>query len=338
MALIRMKKSISGLLLLAAAMLYSSCSTDFNTAAPYKETMVIYGLLNSSDSTQYIRISKAYLGEGNSLIMAQQKDSIYYGDILDVKLLRMTNGVLAQTIPLTRDTTVPKNPGIFAAPYQVVYKCTTPVAGSGSTYKLVVHNNQTGLTAESETNMVDSVRTEVPQTVDFTSPIQYTVRLDAVTNGWVYNATFRFRYKEVNLVSGQTTSKYVDWNLGDDVNGESGLAILEYTRLYRPDLYRIIGQTLSPVDTNVIRRIIDSPPIEIVATAATENMYIYSQLTQPSFGIVQERPTFSNIDNGIGLFSSRNVKAYARNFDAAGHSYHAFDTSRYTKTLYFVHP
>jgi len=85
-----MKKLIIFILTLSG--IFTSCSTDFEINAPYKETMVIYGLLNTLDTAQYIRISKAYLGEGNALIMAQEPDSINYADILDVKLERWYAG------------------------------------------------------------------------------------------------------------------------------------------------------------------------------------------------------------------------------------------------------
>src|SRR5215203_7429778 len=85
------------ILIFFLALMLGSCSTDIETNAPWKETMVVYGFLNPNDAVQYIRISKAYLGEGNALIMAQEADSLYYGDILDVKLERFLNGNLLET-------------------------------------------------------------------------------------------------------------------------------------------------------------------------------------------------------------------------------------------------
>src|SRR5437868_1291641 len=119
-----MKKIVAALSIVFFLVLFYSCSTDFSVTAPYKETMVIYGLLNSSpvDTLQYIRISKAFLGEGNALIMAQQKDSINYGDVLDVKLQQILNGHAIRTVSLRRDTTVEKDNGLFNNPYQVLYK------------------------------------------------------------------------------------------------------------------------------------------------------------------------------------------------------------------------
>ena len=113
-------KKISVIIAMSAFL--AGCSTDFDTIAPWKETMVVYGLLNPNDSIQYIRISKAYLGEGNALMMAQQGDSIYYGDVLDVKMERILNNGVIESHALIRIDTVPKEiNGVFAAPYQEVY-------------------------------------------------------------------------------------------------------------------------------------------------------------------------------------------------------------------------
>ena len=40
-------------------------------------------------------------------------------------------------------------------------------------------------------------------------------------------------------------------------------------------------------------------------TIGAQDLKTYIDVNQPFSGIVQERPVFSNIDNGVGLFSSR---------------------------------
>ena len=111
-----MKKAF---LLLSAVVFINSCKTDFDTIAPYKEVMVVYGLLNPNETTQYIRISKAYLGEGNALVMAQQGDSINYADVLTVTMDRVLNGNTISSTTLTRDTILTDD-GIFS-PSAIVY-------------------------------------------------------------------------------------------------------------------------------------------------------------------------------------------------------------------------
>jgi len=47
--------------------------------------------------------------------------------------------------------------------------------------------------------------------------------------------------------------------------------------------------------------------VDYIFSVAAEDLNTYMEVSEPSLSIVQERPSFSNIYNGIGLFSSRFV-------------------------------
>ena len=72
-----MKKIIS--LFLIILTVFSSCETEFNVNADWKEVTVIYGLLDQSQDKQYIRINKAFLDPNqNAFDVAKDFDSIYF--------------------------------------------------------------------------------------------------------------------------------------------------------------------------------------------------------------------------------------------------------------------
>jgi len=48
--------------------------------------------------------------------------------------------------------------------------------------------------------------------------------------------------------------------------------------------------------------------IDMLMTVGSEDLETYINVNKPITGIVQERPQFTNINNGIGLFSSRFTK------------------------------
>ena len=48
--------------------------------------------------------------------------------------------------------------------------------------------------------------------------------------------------------------------------------------------------------------------IDLIMTVGSENLKTYRVINEEITGIVQERPQFTNINNGIGLFSSRFTK------------------------------
>lgn len=98
-----MKKRYVFLFFLAS--LIAACSTDFNINAGWQEITVVYGLLNQKETTHYIKINKAFLGEGNALTMAQMEDSSSYYNNLEVKVEEWKNGAMTRffgtvTLPL----------------------------------------------------------------------------------------------------------------------------------------------------------------------------------------------------------------------------------------------
>ena len=47
--------------------------------------------------------------------------------------------------------------------------------------------------------------------------------------------------------------------------------------------------------------------MDYILSVAADDMNTYMEVTEPSTSVVQYRPPFTNITNGIGLFSSRYV-------------------------------
>jgi hypothetical protein len=48
--------------------------------------------------------------------------------------------------------------------------------------------------------------------------------------------------------------------------------------------------------------------MDIEVVGAGEDLYTFMQINEPSSGLIQEKPAFTNVANGIGLFSSRYTK------------------------------
>ena len=69
--------------------------------------------------------------------------------------------------------------------------------------------------------------------------------------------------------------------------------------------YKFLSNNLSEI--NGTREFIK---IDIVMTLGTSELKTYIAVNEPMSGIVQQRPVFTNINNGIGLFSSRYTKVY----------------------------
>ena len=82
-----------------------ACETNFDVNAPWKESAIIYGLLDQTVDTQKDIIYKAFLGQESAYIMAQDADSFYYDkDDLEVIIYGVdNNGDTIEEIDYTID-------------------------------------------------------------------------------------------------------------------------------------------------------------------------------------------------------------------------------------------
>ncbi len=327
-----MKKNISLLCLLS--LLLFGCSTDFNVIAPYKEVMIIDGLLNPVDTVQYVRVKKGFLGEGNVLVMAQVKDSSQYADILDVKMQRLFNNGIRQVFSLQRVTDNTKDTGAFYSPNQVLYKMIDPVLTDGSEYRIIITNRQSGLTVQSLTKIVKDVTPPyIRDPYDLATAANAPAIFTSVagTNSSLYDFIVRFHYTEYDSTSGVTDVKLVEWNFSDL---EPPLSF-SYS-FFKNDFFQYLG-TQIPVKSGVMRRIDNLPapykPLEFVFLQGSEDLKTYYKLQTASGSISVDVPTFTTVENGLGLFTSRTIHSEFRNMNAA--TQNALDTSRYTRNLNF---
>lgn len=316
--------------------LMNSCSTDFNVVAPYKEIIVINGLLNPLDSVHYIHVGKAFLGEGNVFIMAQQADSVNYADILDVKMEATLNRSVVQTITMQRTTEINKDSGAFSYPYQVLYKTTDSIYQDGREYQITVTNRETGVTATSSTKILKDVNVTSPNplqhdTIDWASAPQSPTFINFVpsSTAFLHDLIIRFHYREIDQ-NNISTDKSFDWNFADQTPGDNPVKF----RFFKYEFFEKIGENI-PIRPGYTIRLDNLEngrfPIEIIAVEASEDLVTYYKLQNKVGGIVLDKPTFTTVQNGLGLFTSRIMHSEFLFPNATMQA--AFDTSRYTRDL-----
>lgn len=316
--------------------LLSGCSTDFDVVGPYKEIMVVDGFLDYTDSVQYIRVKKAYLGEGNILVMAQQKDSTALTATLDVKLEKLLGSQVTARYTLVTVEDSSKEAGAFYSPDQVLYKCSDRLVYDGSKFKLVVKNTVSGVIATSTVTLIKDLTFSppIPEPYNFTSaatpalPSLFT--FNPGENTYVCDMLLRFNYTEYDSASGATTFKTVELNREDQLYQSQ----ITY-KIPKPEFWEFLGRTI-PVKQGVMRRVDNLPagykPLEFVFVQGSEDLQTYIQL-QNSAGLNIDIPTFSTVQNGLGLVTSRVRHREFRNMHP--NTVAAFDTSEYTRNLNF---
>jgi hypothetical protein len=286
--------------LIALGFATTSCDKEIDINDDYQDIAIVYGLINPNDSISYLRIEKAYLSNGDIYQDAQIADSNLFRNKLDVKVYSNNRIITFDTITIYN-----KKEGIFYAPKMVVYYAVTKgLLNTLDTYNLEIKNPETGQVITSSTSLIDgsSIRFEYPnQTITFESDKQ--VAFTSIPNARLYQLNLRFHYTE-GLISGSDTTfseHAVDWIFpgitSRDLTGGEELLIDYIGEQFYSNLLLNI-----PYKERVVRMI---GQCEVIVSVADETFNVYMEVNKPSASIVIDRPAFTNIENGYGLFASR---------------------------------
>lgn len=289
----------AGLLLLAAL---SSCSTDVDLYADYKDITVVYGLLDPDQDTTFIKITKAFLGPGNALEIARNPDSSNYAEKLDVQLKGRKSGADLPAIHLDTVTIHNKLAGdsVFYFPNQLLYY-TKSRLDAAAKYELVINRNDKQITAKSE--LVHSFDITKPGGFyfNFIATIPMQVEWRSARNGKRYEVTLNFHYKELRPGNPDTLYKTMNWYLGTRTSGGIDGAEAMSVSYLGENFYNSLGQQMDEA-LNVKRWAGD---VVINISAGGEELNTFIDVNAPSTSIIEEVPQYTNIEGGTGIFSSR---------------------------------
>ena len=292
------------LLLSVFVVIFTSCETDFDVNANWEEVTVVYGLLDSGtgEETQQIKISKAFLGKMDAMQMAQYADSINFDEgELSVKVIRIKNNGITDTIALDEVPTF-RDPGVFNDSIMIYTFVNDNFLISNSEYELLIKNNITGNQVSSRTNLVsnfdfDNVfRNTKAFQFGFYNNGDYSISTitwdDSNDNGEIYQLDLVINYIE----NSEPKELVFSQDLIDDKETKISIEGERFYNFLRQEIEK---------DNSKERYFIG---IDLVMTVGSEELDTYIKVNKPITGIVQERPDFTNINNGIGLFSSRYTK------------------------------
>jgi hypothetical protein len=313
------KKSAFFVLCLVLGLLISSCDNSLDILDEYKETPIVYGLLNKNDTVHYVRIQKGFLGEGNALLMAQYADSIYYDTSeVDVTIYSVINGQQTDTIRLQPTFSKVKEEGLFTDEKHRLYQLFLQERINGTInlkpyfklktdaiYRFELKNKATGLTSVASTNLVETISQQslFPSSkINLASDYPYNVKIGSARNGKVYGLIMRFKYKEFKPGATVGTDKYIDYYLENilstNTNGGQSLTFL----IDGATFFSYLKQRI-PKD-NSVSRPIGYVAADFVFTVGTPDLYNYIQVNAPG-NTVNYIPEYTNLSNGKGIFTSR---------------------------------
>lgn len=285
-----------------------SCEEDFNMNAPYKDITVVFGMMDRGQDTTWLRINKAFLGEGNTLEMVKVEDSSIYRTSLQVFVDEFDGSSLLRTITFDSMTIDNKQDGLFYNPYQLLYFAPFTV-NQDYKYNLRILLNNKEVTAS--TGVVNNFTISKPNAGSTFIQIRYDtdneIEWTSAKNGKRYEVVLRFNFKELWEGSPDTVFRYIDWQIGtqksDDTEGGRDMFASYRGEAFYAWLSDQVPYADLSKEAQVQSRFTGN--IDFIFSVAAAELNTYMEVNEPSNSIIQERPDYTNISNGIGIFSSR---------------------------------
>jgi len=326
---------LSGLALFSAVgIIIQGCEDEVDLLAPYQATPVIYGVLDYTADTQFVRINKTYLGAGDANIYAQIKDSVEYDPAeLDVWLIKkelenIQFGIfeILDSIQLEYIELPSRDPGLFYNENVGFYyttedlfteselnEVTSPAVGNNNffyeiraTIRGTVYSGQTDFPTIRESDITRPLPIGTPgvSRQDYHSGDNYRQLDFRYTNrerSERYQSTHRILY-DYNTVDGELiTDQVSEFQLGvrsSASNGES----TEIT-FNGESVYEFFGNEIksNPEITKVRIKQFD-----FQLTAASQTLDTYIEVANPISDFTPVLRSYTNLNNGaIGIFGAR---------------------------------
>lgn len=309
-----MRKRIIFPLISLIILLMSSCKNEVDIFLEGNETTAVYGYIDCGADTNYLKITKSFIG--NATELAPQYSASNYDYKLDVKLVGKFAKSPGHVTSIILDTTSvfkPYDPdGLFYSGRDQVLYYTTEKFLENEKYQLII-TRKDGETITSEIETISGFTLRRPMNnisfeSDYSNQIQWSTNIPLDLAAY-YEVVGYFHYKEINAEGSTDTIRHtMKWFMGSGTGEE--LYNSADKRLfvnYTPSTFYtklLATDNIANNQSDYVQRF--SEGFEIVITATGDELYNYI-LIQNSGSAIIDTPEYTNIENGIGIFSSRSV-------------------------------
>ncbi len=299
-----MIKAFSILFILIVAV---SCNTKFSVNGEYDETPIVHMLLDPNEDVHFLKLNKTFLGDGDANDFAMVPDSSYF-DQVEATIKEEVNGNITNTWILEDTIIQNKESGTFYYPEQKLYFFEANDLNEDATYKLHIDIDNGRHIVEGETKLVRGVGINLPsqnQQLNFAdnNVAQNGYNTQSIVfsegEGTTFKAQIRFEYREHR--PGDIENKEILWNLGS--KDLSNITTSSPSFAANGEVFYELVANRIEKDETVTRRTIKA--FELILTAGSEDLNTYMLTNEPTSSLAQNKPTYSNVDGGLGIFSAR---------------------------------
>ena len=306
------------LILALVAMMFNSCNNKVDLYSNDGDSTVIYAMLDPHLDTNFFKVTHSFIG--NALEASQNQSlSNYQYDEIEVTFTGVFEGSSAsQTILLdTISKWIPYNPEatFYSGCYQRYYYTTKKLL-EGQDYTINVLRKADNVNVSATTSTVNHFIYKNPTSLDIpfspnanSSPVEWRVNESPyMSTASYFDVVAYFNYSEKMPGSQELVHRSIQWNMG---SGEASSLYVSnvqwpyYKITYAPSaLYTILenDKYLKNNSPDGVQRFFED--FRFTITASGKEMYEYYLATHSSSAI-QDVPNYTNVENGVGLMSSR---------------------------------
>ncbi len=302
---------------------------------------VVYGMIDYTQNKQYIRISKTFTSKSSVYDEAKLGSSIYYKDEeLDVYLEKYVDNSLSATYNLKRDTIYEKLSGLFYNEREIVYSINTSdiiykqeYLYNNIEFKLKIHDKLRDVYVTCSTPLVGFFKPDQyitnPNSYDIVNSESKEIKWTSAKNGRLYKCALRLCYDVRDIRTNEIYSDSSEWVFtpikSATLEGKEAMSV----KFLVDNFYYYFGTNIK--EDNNLERYFKN--FKIVFTVLSDDVSKYIEINQVSSDILQERPVYSNVYNGIGLLGSAYTMVVQKNLTEK--TLDSIKYGRYTKKLNF---
>ncbi|MES2688913.1 MAG: hypothetical protein V4658_00835 [Bacteroidota bacterium] len=297
--------SIRIIALFAIVLSLASCDNEIDINGPWKETPVIFALIDNGQDSQVFRIQKTYQNDVNKTTsqVAQIADSLVMKNI-DVSIINNST----KEERFLKKLAPRKQAGFFSNKDSSYWGESLPgFFNANQSYTLKIKSHETGNTYIAVSNAVEpAVITQIPvDLVTLTQP-KVVFRINGGGhNTAIYDLIVRTNYYELPAANPtDTVFKHLDFFV---LNGnDNSQTILSFSTTFDKSTFSSFVKTQIPVNESVTRRFASMEYVSVCSNKIYSDMLA---INSSSNSVVAKSKDFSNISNGIGIFASQTTSS-----------------------------
>lgn len=303
-------KKIFVITLFSTCFLWNSCSNDFDVAAEWEDIPVVYGLINISDNVHYIRVEKAFLDpDADAFDIARIPDSLYYENAV-VQLEKLQSGEVFTLEKVNGNLVgLPREDGIFAEEPNWLYKIDSAqiLLEPGDSLRFILDRGTGAPLVTAEAVVQDKGKLRDPESgenMSFIYQLSERIQWSSAEEARIFDVTVNINYAEFPKDNPDALEeKTIEWIWGKGVRFENVANRYEIEK-QGVEFYEVLKNNI-PVDPNM-NRFFTSIDVEVIAGGQALEKFVTVSSANSGITGAQEVPSFSNLSEGLGIFSTIN--------------------------------